>query len=53
MFLSKKNPTNSKSIILIILVILIAIITFFFINKINIPAPNSLKEYILNKSNFI
>ena len=53
MFLSKKNPTKSKSIILIILVILIAIITFFFINKINIPAPNSLKEYILNKSNFI
>lgn len=53
MLLSKKNPAKSKSIILTILIILIVIISFYFINKINIPAPNSLKEYILNKSNFI
>ena len=53
MFLGKKNITNSKNTLLIICIAILFVIGMYFINKITIPSPSSLKEHILNKSDFI
>ena len=53
MFLGKKNITNSKNILLIVCIAILIVIGLYLINKITIPSPSSLKEYILNKSDFI
>ena len=53
MFLGKKNITNSKNTLLIICIAILLVIGIYFINKITIPSPSSLKEHILNKSDFI
>ena len=53
MFLRKKNITNSKNTLLIICIAILSVIGMYFINKITIPSPSSLKEHILNKSDFI
>ena len=53
MFLEKKNITNSKNTLLIICIAILLVIGMYLINKITIPSPSSLKEHILNKSDFI
>jgi len=53
MFLEKKNITNSKNTLQIICIAILLVIGIYFINKITIPSPSSLKEHILNKSDFI
>ena len=53
MFLGKKNITNPKNTMLIVCAVILIVIGFYLINKITIPSPSSLKEHILNKSDFI